>query len=280
MPELNGPLRAAPRVGAVTAALALAGVTGCTAQPETAATVAEDQALQAECEPFAEIPMGKYWLNNNLWGQDAGEGTQCVEATYQEGETIGWRTDWEWDGEPYQVKSFVSSVLGWHWGWNAEEDTGLPVQLTSAEPLNTAWEYTIDTDGVAAVTYDLWLHDVAEPDWEDDPTDELMIWLSAHGGAGPLGEQVDTLTLAGEEWDLYQGAVEDDSTGEVLWNVYSFVHTSGTETFDADLAEFTGELVDRGELDAQKYLSSVQSGLEVFLGEGELETLSYSVTSE
>lgn len=268
------------RFGAAAAGLALAfGAAACSPAPAEAATAANTteadgaQVLQ-ECEPFAEIPMGKYWLNNNLWGQDAGTGTQCVEDTFADGDTIGWRTDWTWDGEPYQVKSYVSSVLGWHWGWNAEEETGLPIQLSSGQSVNSGWDYTIDTDGVAAVNYDLWVHDIPEPDWPDDPVDEVMIWLSSHGGAGPIGEQIDTLTVEGEEWALHEGDIIGDN-GELLWTVHSFVHTSGTESFDADLTAFTDALVDRGDLDSGQYLSSVQSGIEVFLGTGQLETTSY-----
>ena len=265
------------RTGVAVVTLTLtAALAGCTTTPQAALTNTAETAQEGQCEAFAEIPMGRYWLNNNLWGQDAGTGTQCVEATSQDGETIGWRTDWEWEGDPYQVKSFVSSVLGWHWGWNTE-DTGLPTQLTDATPVSSAWDYSISTDGTAAVTYDLWLHDIADPDWEDDPTNEVMIWLAAEGGAGPLGERVATIDVADESWELHRGEVLDDD-GNHLWSVHSFVHTSGTTSFEADLSEFTDTLVDRDELSTDQYLTSVQAGVEVFTGAGELDTTAYRTT--
>lgn len=267
------------KTGIVAAALALAaGLSGCAgpAQAETAAAGSAANAVDRQCEAFAEIPMGRYWVNNNLWGQDAGSGTQCVEDTYRNGEAIGWRTDWDWTGEPYQVKSYASAVLGWHWGWKSD-DTGLPVRLSSGTPVPSAWDYSVSTDGTAAVNYDLWLHDVAAPDWADDPVDEVMIWLSAHGGAGPIGNRVDTVRVAGQSWDLYRGEILDDA-GDHMWWVHSFVHTNGTTSFDADLTEFTDTLVQRGDLRAEQYLSSVQAGVEVFQGRGELNTEAYRTT--
>ncbi len=267
------PLRSRITAGALTLTAVLVG---CTATPQASLSNTAEIMQESQCEAFAEIPMGRYWLNNNLWGQEDGTGTQCVEATSQDGETIGWRTDWEWEGDTHQVKSFVSSVLGWHWGWKAE-DTGLPVQLSDATPVPSAWDYTVTTDGTAAVTYDLWLHEVMDPDEEDDPADELMIWLSAEGGAGPLGEQVTTVDVAGQSWDLYRGEVLDDD-GDHLWWVHSFVHTSGTNSFEADLSEFTDILVERDELSTDQYLTSVQAGVEVFSGTGELDTTAYRTT--
>jgi xyloglucan-specific endo-beta-1,4-glucanase len=267
------------RAGIATAALALAaGLGGCagTTQAETAAATDTADAADRRCEAFAEIPMGRYWINNNLWGQDAGSGTQCVEDLSQDGETIGWRTDWDWTGEPYQVKSYASAVLGWHWGWKAQ-DTGLPVRLAEGAPVPSAWDYEVATDGTAAVNYDLWLHETADPDWEDDPSDEVMIWLSAHGGAGPIGDRVDTVRVAGQSWDLHRGEILDDA-GRHMWWVHSFVHTEGTTSFEADLADFTGALVERGDLREEQYLSSVQAGVEVFEGAGELTTRAYRTT--
>jgi len=116
-----------------------------------------------------------------------------------------------------------------------------------------------------------------DPDAEDDPADELMIWLSAEGGAGPLGEQVTTVDVAGESWDLYRGEVLDDD-GDHLWWVHSFVHTLGTNSFEADLSELTDTLVERDELSTDQYLTSVQAGVEVFTGTGELDTTAYRTT--
>lgn len=232
--------------------------------------VAAPAAAAPRCEPFAEIPLGRYWVNNNLWGQDDAQGRQCVDAAARDGDTISWSTEWEWSGAPHQVKSYASAVLGWHWGWKAE-GTGLPVRVGDRTPVRANWDFTLTPadPGTTAVAYDLWAHDVAEPDWGDDPTDEIMVWLHRTGGAGPLGERIDTVTVEGTRWDLYKGRTH--------WNVYSFVRASNTTSAELDLSRFVSHLVDRGEMDPGKHLSSVQAGIEVFTGSGTLTTDAYEV---
>src|SRR5699024_10376898 len=90
-------------------------------------------------------------------------------------------------------------------------------------------------------------------------------------------EQVTTVDVAGESWDLYQGEVLDDD-GDHLWWVHSFVHTSGTNSFEADLSEFTDILVERDELSTDQYLTSVQAGVEVVPATGEPDTAAYRST--
>ncbi|MFI5937670.1 cellulose binding domain-containing protein [Actinoplanes sp. NPDC051494] len=222
------------------------------------------------CEANAAIPAGKYWLNNNLWGKDTGSGEQCSSDAGLDGDTLAWRTEWEWTGQPSSVKSYASAVLGWHWGWKAG-DTGLPVRLSDHEPVRANWDFTVTEDkpGAMNVAYDLWVHDIANPDWQNQPTDEVMVWLYRSGGAGPVGTRQATVTVGGTSWDLYRG--------DIGWNVYSFVRTGNTSSADLDLTDFTDELTARAWLPATRYLSSVQAGTEVFTGAGALETDAYSV---
>jgi hypothetical protein len=227
------------------------------------------------CTASATITQGKYYVNNNLWGRDAGNGWQCSWDSYQSGNTIGWGTNWDWTSKsPAQdnsVKSYASSVLGWHWGWKTT-GTQLPTQLSARKAVRTDWSFNVrhNRPGTMNVAYDLWLHDKANPDWPDNPTDEVMIWLYRTGGAGPVGSKVATLNIGGATWDLYQG--------DIGWKVHSFIRTSNTTSASLDLSQFTRALENRGSLSSNKYLSSVQAGTEVFHGAGQLDTTAYSVT--
>ncbi|GAA2478717.1 GH12 family glycosyl hydrolase domain-containing protein [Winogradskya humida] len=237
--------------------------------PSPSATSAPVKGVE-NCAAGGEITAGKYWLNNNQWGKDTGTGTQCVTRSSLDGDTLAWSTTWDWTGQQNSVKSYASAVLGWHWGWKAG-NTGLPVRLSDREPVNADWDFTVkqDTPNTMNVAYDLWLHDVAEPDWQDQPTDEIMVWLYHSGGAGPVGTRQATVTIGGTSWDLYRG--------NIGWNVYSFVRTDNAEGSDLDLRDFTDDLTARAWLPATKYLSSVQAGTEIFTGSGTLDTDSYSV---
>lgn len=237
----------------------------------SAALVAVGPAPPAQaantCTPFGSITMGKYWLNNNLWGQDSGSGWQCIWDNYQSGQTIGWGTNWSWSGQQHSVKSYDSVVLGWHWGWKTS-GTELPVQLSANRDIVTDWRYRVSGSGTMNVAYDLWLHSIPNPDWQHNPTDEVMIWLYRTGGAGPVGTPQGTVTIAGTSWTLYRG--------NIGWNVFSFVRNSNTTSANLRLQDFLRNLVNRGWLSNTKYLSSIQAGTEVFIGTGQLDTDAYT----
>lgn len=221
------------------------------------------------CEAYESITMGKYWINNNTWGADSGTGWSCVWDSYRSGDTIGWGTGYEWSGQKNAVKSYASSVLGWHWGWKSR-NTGLPVKLSAKTPVKSAWSFKVkeSTDSVYNVAYDLWLHDTADTDWQSKPKHEVMVWLNKAGGAGPLGTKKQRVKIAGASWDLY--------AGNIGWNVYSFVRVGNTTSVDFDLDDFLQALVRRGLVARTDYLSSVEAGTEVFTGKAQLNTTAYS----
>ncbi|MFH8403801.1 endo-1,4-beta-glucanase [Streptomyces sp. NPDC018019] len=222
------------------------------------------------CVPNESTPMGKYWLNNNTWGAGSGSGWSCTWATYQSGNTIGWGTTHDWSGAPESVKSYASSVLGWHWGWKSGA-TGLPVRLSARTPVRAKWSYQVKETrpGAYNVSYDLWLHDRPDTDWQSRPKHEVMVWLAKGGGAMPLGTRQQRVKIAGAYWDLYAGRTD--------WNVYSFVRVGGTTASDLDLDDFLQALVRRGAVAPTDYLSGVEAGTEAFTGRAQLDTTAYEV---
>ncbi len=265
--QSNGPsrIRKPALRAAIAAATAATAVLFFPGQAQAAST----------CTNYGTITQGKYYLSNNLWGSDSGNGWQCVWDSYQSGNTTGWGTSWSWTSKtPAQdnsVKSYTSSVLGWHWGWKTS-GTQLPVQLSAGKRVQANWNFTVTqrTPNTMNVAYDLWFHNKSNADWPDQPTDELMVWLYRSGGAGPLGTKVATVNVAGASWDLYEG--------DIGWKVHSFVRTSNTTSANLNLADFSNVLVGRGYISSSKYLSGIEAGTEVFRGDGQLDTNSYSVS--
>ena len=238
------------------------------------------------CNPKAEanktsaaaafISLGKYWLNNNLWGASSGSGSQSLWSTCQQGDLVGWGTSWNWSGTPNQVKSYTSSVFGWHWGWKVT-NTGMPVQISSGKKINCGWDFTVtqSAGGALNVSYDIFAHTLSNAGTNDDPTDEIMIWLYVANGAGPIGTKQTTVSVAGTSWDLYRGTITDQATGKVRWNVFSFVRVANATTAVLNIVDFANDLVTRGWMQSSKYISSVESGTEVFTGTGQLNTNGY-----
>src|SRR5262244_3710920 len=75
-------------------------------------TTAPTTTLAAGCsQAFCTIDEGKYWINNNLWGQSSGSGWQAVWDTYLSGNTMGWGTNWSWTGQ--SIRSSLTPASCW-----------------------------------------------------------------------------------------------------------------------------------------------------------------------
>ncbi|KAG9122771.1 hypothetical protein FRC07_000706 [Ceratobasidium sp. 392] len=205
---------------------------------------------------------GYYTLYNNLWGKDAAtSGSQTTQATSVNGKKVAWKTTYTWAGGPYNVKSYANLGL----------NTGLNKKLSAIASIPSNWYWTYSSASsslVSNVSYDLWLSTTSG----GASTDEIMIWLSARGGAGPAGSQIATVTVNGTSWKLFKGTVS-------TWTVWSFVVASGELTsYNQDLKGFFTYLINSQGLSSSKYLTGVQAGTEPFIGSATLTTTEYQVT--
>ena len=244
----------------------------CSSGACQASTCAADLPQQGKTSTSgASIVLGKYWINNNEWGASGATGTQSIWSTCTSGNTIGWGTDWTWSGSAGQVKSYASAVLGWQWGTKVS-GTGLPVQLSANKNITCGWTYRAQPGQTIDISYDLFAHSLANPGTNDDPTDEIMIWLYRSGGAAPIGGTIATGSIAGTSWELHQGRNNK-------WNVFSFVRADNADTgATLNLGDFLKDLTANRGMASSKYLSSIQAGTEVFLGSGRLDTDQYYCT--
>ncbi|KAL4785364.1 concanavalin A-like lectin/glucanase domain-containing protein [Aspergillus varians] len=202
------------------------------------------------CGQYDTVTKGDFILYNNLWGRDdADSGEQCTGLDSASGNNIAWHTSWSWSGGKYNVKSFANA---------AYQFTATKLSSLSSIPTTWEWEYTTGSDMVADVAYDIFTSSSAEGDSEY----EIMIWLAALGGAGPIsstGSSIASVKLGGVSWNLWYGL-----NGNM--KVYSFVASSTTQSFSADIIDFVNYLVDSEGLPSSQYLTHVQAGTEPFVG--------------
>lgn len=129
------------------------------------------------------------------------------------------------------------------------------------------------SDIVADVSYDLWL--AASSGGTNEY--EIMVWLAALGGAGPIsstGSTIATPTIGGYTWDLYTGPNGDTT-------VYSFVASSEIESWSGDMMDFFTYLVDNEGVSSSKYITSLQAGTEPFTGtDAVFSTTKYTMSVE
>ena len=99
---------------------------------------------------------------------------------------------------------------------------------------------------------------------------EIMIWLAAIGGAGPIsstGSTVATPTIGGVSFKLYSGPNGDTT-------VYSFVAESEATSFSGDLLDFYTYLESSFSFPSSQCLLSIGAGSEPFTGSDAVFTTS------
>ncbi|KAG7393459.1 hypothetical protein PHYBOEH_006087 [Phytophthora boehmeriae] len=205
------------------------------------------------CDQWGTAKTGDYIIYNNLWGKaDATSGKQCTGLDNASGSTVSWHTTWTWQGGDKKVKSYANAALEFE-----------AVQLSGIKSIPSTMEYEVSYKGnvVADVAYDLFT--TSKPAGENTVKEfEIMIWLAAIGGAGPIsstGSSIDKTTIAGNEFSVYSGP-----NGDMM--VYSFVADKQINSFDGDLMEFFNYLVKSQKFDTKQYLFKVECGTEPFVG--------------
>ncbi|KAF2120139.1 endoglucanase A precursor [Lophiotrema nucula] len=216
------------------------------------------------CGQWDSVVTGSYTLYQDLWGESAAtSGSQCSGVDGLSGSTIKWHTKWSWAGGSSSVKSFANIVT-----------TITQKSLSSITSLASTWKYSYTgTSIVADVAYDIFTSSTASGSAEY----EVMIWLAALGGAGPIsatGSPVATPTLAGTSWKLYKG-----TNGQMT--VFSFVASSQVTSFSGDLMDFFKYLETNQGLSSSQVLQSVGAGTEPFTGSNAVLTVSgFSLTQK
>lgn len=111
---------------------------------------------------------------------------------------------------------------------------------------------------VADVAYDIFTGTSSSA----SPSYEIMIWLAALGGAGPIsstGSAVATPTINGVKWNLFSGP-------NGAMTVYSFVAQSQQTAFTGDLNLFFTYLESNYGLSKSQVMQTIGAGTEPFTG--------------
>ncbi len=238
--------RRAATAGATLVAASLLALAAGATGPASAAGPATPLCGQFDAAP---IDGGRYLVQNNRWGTGA---TQCVVPG--DGGFLLERADGgvALDGPP---KSYPSIVAGCHWG-RCSTAPGLPVRARDVGGARTAASVQ-RSPGTWNVAYDLWFDSSPRPTGQNDDA-ELMIWLDHRGGVQPLGTPRGTVDVAGERWTVWQG--------DAGWDVVTFVRQARGSHADLPLAPFVDEAVRRGAVSHGSWLTSVQLGVEPWVG--------------
>ncbi|KAL1961442.1 hypothetical protein VTO42DRAFT_170 [Malbranchea cinnamomea] len=244
---------------AVASLLLASAVPGIFAQPTGSLEKRADFCGQWDSEQS-----GPYIVYNNLWNMGTGTGSQCTGVDGIDGSTLAWHTSWSWSGGQGQVKSYANAVLA--------DIVSNPRAISDINSIPSTWRWSYSGSSlVANVAYDLFTS--SSPSGSEEY--EVMIWLAALGGAGPIsetGSPIANPTVAGVNWNLFEGY-----NGNM--HVYSFVAAGGSvENFSGDLKDFLNYLGSEQGMDQSQYVINIGAGTEPFSGNNAVFTTSaYSV---
>ncbi|PKS10077.1 hypothetical protein jhhlp_003374 [Lomentospora prolificans] len=216
------------------------------------------------CDAWASLETGGYTIYHNNWGAaQAASGSQCTTYESINSGSVAWSTSWAWAGGSSSVKSYSNVAL-----------VDVNKQLSSIRSISSSWSWSYTGSNIVAnVAYDLWL----APSPGANDSHEIMIWLAAYGGAGPIsstGSPIDTPTIAGSKWNVYSG-----SNGAT--RVLSFVATSNIPNFSGNLNEFLTYLTSKQVISASLYATRLQGGTEPFTGSNAVfKTSAYRMSVE
>lgn len=90
-----------------------------------------DKRATTFCGQWDSLQTGSYIVYNNLWGQDAGTGSQCTTVNSLSGSSVAWSTSWSWSGGDYNVKSYANAVV----------QTSAK-QISAISSIPTTWKYS------------------------------------------------------------------------------------------------------------------------------------------
>ncbi|PYH41259.1 concanavalin A-like lectin/glucanase [Aspergillus saccharolyticus JOP 1030-1] len=104
-------------------------------------------AQQAQlCDQYATYTGGVYTINNNLWGKDAGSGSQCTTVNSASSAGTSWTTKWNcFDKKLVSQISRIPTAARWSY-----DNTGIRADVL--EPLGSQ----IATATVEGQTWELW----------------------------------------------------------------------------------------------------------------------------
>ncbi|ETM98889.1 hypothetical protein PPTG_19220 [Phytophthora nicotianae INRA-310] len=218
-------------------------------------------AVEDFCGQWNLTETEHYTLYNNLWGaHNDTKGTQCTGLDSVEGSTIAWHTSYNWKGSKLQVKSFANVALKFD---------KVPLSTVKSIPSTIKYDFKSKGKVIANVAYDLFTTSTPDGDAEY----EIMVWLAAMGGAGPIsatGKPIKKgVKVGGVNFNLYHG-----KNGNMT--VYSYVASKQTKSFSADFKQFFHKLPAKHTVSPKQYLTHVQAGTEPFVGNGTMTVTEYA----
>ena len=224
-----------------------------------------------DTSPDGDLDRAKVWVDgeqyliqNNNYGDP--ENTNLI-LQYRNNSFVIVEGNGTWSEQP---ASFPSIYIG------ANGDTAngvyatsytdhLPRQITQIASIHTSFAWSGST-AAFATTYDLWFASALPTTEYFDGIDGFVrVWMHDPRDWQPIGSEVGTASVAGQDWDVWVGPRGEGPDGYNNSPVVTFVAQTDILEMTFDLIHFVREAADYG-IDSSLYLTDVFFGFEIFTG--------------
>jgi hypothetical protein len=226
------------------------------------ATAAPAQADVTICDQYGSTTVqGRYVVQNNRWGTSA---TQCIDVTSTGFQITTQQGSAPTNGAPL---SYPSVYLGCHYG-NCSPGSPLPRRVDQIRDATSSVNYRY-AGGTYNASYDIWLDPTPKTNGVNQM--EIMIWFNRQGTIQPIGNAVGDATVGGRGWEVWRG-------GNGANDVISYVAPSPVTSWSFSVSDFVDDVIARGAITDQWYLTSIQAGFEPWNGGVGLAVDSFSAS--
>jgi len=236
---------------------------------------------KAICRDWAVISLGRYEINNNVWGKsNINDYKQCIfgssDDTSGSPGTFGW--NWSWPKIYDGVKAYPSILYG-RKPWNKYSTTSkLPRKIDQLHHVTISYQLETQFSGAVNLLLESWITKtaLAKP---EERMGELAIQLYQNDWPGQAGKFVTTVTINDIPFEFYVDKKITAPGDNLTWAYYGFVHKGKYITnATLDIMQFVDYLVRKGYVNTNHYLATVELGNEIDHGSGHTTIRHFSVS--
>jgi hypothetical protein len=231
------------------------------------------EGVTAHCEAWASHVDGPYKYENNVWGSNKVKGAyeQCLLRRKRDGrEEVGWT--WTFPGFDPSVFAYPQIIFGWKpWSGGKPTDARFPLRVGDARHLALHYEVETEASGSYNLAPEIWITESGE--WSEQPNPklisaEIMFWMDYNEGARPAGRVIETPEFDGVTYELWKADEIGDKGDGKGWALYSFKSPTVQHQGTISIHQLLAYLAQKGHVDPNHYVASVEFGNEVMGGSG------------
>jgi len=238
---------------------------GVAKTPETSAKSYLDSTT---CVDGAQIKVGEFLLDNNVWGKGSiTTYQQCITAK-ENGSSSIFAWQWTWPTIGSNVKSYPEIIFGYKPFGNTSTTPLLPKIIADLQLAIVSFSsYTTTINGTGNLAFDIWITDSSTPT-ESNIKHEIMIWLEKNIQQ-PAGSFIEHVTIDGSTYDYYRGPLS--------WDYIAFVKTSTNKVTSVNISDFLTYLKNKNHISENEFLSAIEFGNEIISGTGSTVITNYKI---